>query len=486
MRQRFIPLYLFLYILLLGSCTENTDTIGTTLTDTERTYSETAVTYPVTSKSVKSVNVFSRGRNGYLGQAKDLETDCYLTCNYMTQMRTIGKHQFPDVMSVNINPAKYDPSIERWKQVEADSCWLELYILSSVGDSLTPMKVSVREMSEPYEEGVTYYVDFDPEALNMIRTGKGAVNSYMTYTTSNHVFSDAERAKTNFANYISIGLNDSIYDKNDPTVKYNNYGTYLMRKFYDPATHDNFLNQYKFTHSICPGFYIKHAGGIGNIATIYAARLVVAYVGVVNEQPLYSAFGGTEEVIQKSNLSQSDTELQELIDNNTCTYIKSPAGIWTELELPVEEIMNGHENDTLNTARIFIPRLNNEHMNDYAFKVPQTILMIPTDSISDFFDNQKVANFRNTYLASYASKTNGYTFNNISILISNLYRKKQAGNVSANWNKVTLIPVETTYSTVSSTASQVLTKVTHDMSMSSTRLIKDGLKVSVIYSNKSR
>ena len=486
MRQRFIPLYLFLYILLLGSCTENTDTIGTTLTDTERTYSETAVTYPVTSKSVKSVNVFSRGRNGYLGQAKDLETDCYLTCNYMTQMRTIGKHQFPDVMSVNINPAKYDPSIERWKQVEADSCWLELYILSSVGDSLTPMKVSVREMSEPYEEGVTYYVDFDPEALNMIRTGKGAVNSYMTYTTSNHVFSDAERAKTNFANYISIGLNDSIYDKNDPTVKYNNYGTYLMRKFYDPATHDNFLNQYKFTHSICPGFYIKHAGGIGNIATIYAARLVVAYVGVVNEQPLYSAFGGTEEVIQKSNLSQSDTELQELIDNNTCTYIKSPAGIWTELELPVEEIMNGHENDTLNTARIFIPRLNNEHMNDYAFKVPQTLLMIPTDSISDFFDNQKVANFRNTYLASYASKTNGYTFNNISILISNLYRKKQAGNVSANWNKVTLIPVETTYSTVSSTASQVLTKVTHDMSMSSTRLIKDGLKVSVIYSNKSR
>ena len=486
MRQRFIPLYLFLYILLLGSCTENTDTIGTTLTDTERTYSETAVTYPVTSKSVKSVNVFSRGRNGYLGQAKDLETDCYLTCNYMTQMRTIGKHQFPDVMSVNINPAKYDPSIERWKQVEADSCWLELYILSSVGDSLTPMKVSVREMSEPYEEGVTYYVDFDPEALNMIRTGKGAVNSYMTYTTSNHVFSDAERAKTNFANYISIGLNDSIYDKNDPTVKYNNYGTYLMRKFYDPATHDNFLNQYKFTHSICPGFYIKHAGGIGNIATIYAARLVVAYVGVVNEQPLYSAFGGTEEVIQKSNLSQSDTELQELIDNNTCTYIKSPAGIWTELELPVEEIMNGHENDTLNTARIFIPRLNNEHMNDYAFKVPQTLLMIPTDSISDFFDNQKVANFRNTYLASYASKTNGYTFNNISILISNLYRKKQAGNVSANWNRVTLIPVETTYSTVSSTASQVLTKVTHDMSMSSTRLIKDGLKVSVIYSNKSR
>ena len=110
--------------------------------------------------------------------------------------------------------------------------------------------------------------------------------------------------------------------------------------------------------------------------------------------------------------------------------------------------------------------------------------MIPTDSISDFFDNHKVANFRNTYIATYGSKTNGYTFNNISILISNLYRKKQAGNVSPNWNKVTLIPVETTYSTVSTSATQVLTKVTHDMSMSSTRLMKDGLQISVIYSHK--
>lgn len=484
MIQRFIPLYIFIYIFLLGSCTEDTDTIGTSLTDLEKTFVETAATYPITSNSVKAVNVFSRSRNGYLGKAKDLETDCYLTCNYMTQMRTMGNYQFPGIDSVYINPAKYNPAIEKWKQVEADSCWLELYILSSVGDSLAPMKVSLREMSEPYEEGVTYYVDFDPEALNMIRTGKGSVNSYMTYTISNHVFSDAERAKSTFNNYISIGLNDSIYDKNDPTVKYNNYGTYLMRKFYNPETKANFLNQYKFTHNICPGFYIKHAGGIGNIATIYAARLVVAFVSNIDKKASFSGFGGTEEVIQKSSLAQSDAELQKLIDNNACTYIKAPAGVWTELELPVEDIMKGHENDTLNTARIFIPRLNNDLQNEYAFNIPQTLLMIPTDSISDFFDNKKVANYRNTYMASYGSKTNGYTFNNISILISNLYHKKQAGNVSANWNKVTLIPVEATYSTVSSTASQILTKVTHDMSMSSTKLVKDGLQVSVIYSHK--
>ena len=69
-------------------------------------------------------------------------------------------------------------------------------------------------------------------------------------------------------------------------------------------------------------------------------------------------------------------------------------------------------------------------------------------------------------------------------------RKKKAEaageSLSPNWNKVTLIPVETSYSTVSTTAS-VLTKVTHTMAFNSTKLKKgetdsDNIKISVIYS----
>jgi hypothetical protein len=256
-----------------------------------------------------------------------------------------------------------------------------------------------------------------------------------------------------------------------------------MRKFYDHATSSNFLNQYNFTHNICPGFYIKHEGGVGNIATIYVARLIVYFTNSITKKAMSSAFAGTEEVVQKSSMKQSDTKLQQLIDETSCTYIKSPAGIWTELELPVEDIMKGHENDTLNTARMFIPRINNTVQSNYAFQVPQTLLLVPTDSVSYFFETKQVANYRNTYLSSYATKSNGYTFGNLSILISNMYRNKLAGKASENWNKVTLIPVEATYSTVSST-STVLTKVTHDMSMSSTKLQNNDLKISVIYSRK--
>ncbi len=483
MRQRFIPLYLFISLLFFYSCTEDTDTVGTTLTDVEKMFNDTSYVFPVTSSSVKSFNVYSRSRNGYLGMMKDLETECYLTCNYMTQLRTMGKYQFPGIDTIYINPDKYDPTIEKYKQIEADSCCLELFILSAVGDSLTPMKVSVHDMIKPYEEGITYYTDFDPELEGMVRAGFGAVNSCMTYTTSNHVYSDVQRASSSYANHISIGLNDPYVDKDDPTTTYKNYGTYLMRKFYNPASSGDFLNQYKFTHNICPGFYIKHEGGVGNIATIYVARLIVYFTSSITKKGMSSAFAGTEEVVQKSSLKQSDTKLQQLIDKTDCSYIKSPAGIWTEMELPVESIMKGHESDTLNTARMFIPRINNNAQSDYAFQVPKTLLMVPTDSVSYFFETKQVANYRNTYLASYGSKTNGYTFENLSILISNMYKNKLAGKASDKWNKVTLIPVEATYSTVSS-SSAVLTKVTHDMSMSSTKLQNKDLKISVIYSRK--
>ena len=140
--------------------------------------------------------------------------------------------------------------------------------------------------------------------------------------------------------------------------------------------------------------------------------------------------------------------------------------------------------------------------------------------MNNFFNNKKVADSRTAYLATYSSTTNGYTFANISALVTKTYsvlndtinsvlkaKKAELGTNSLTsemiktikrevadkymadhptWNKVTLIPVETTYSTLSS-GSSILTKVAYDMSLSSTRLQKgsqsnDNIIVSVIYS----
>lgn len=73
--------------------------------------------------------------------------------------------------------------------------------------------------------------------------------------------------------------------------------------------------------------------------------------------------------------------------DESCTYLKSPAGIFTEVTLPVEDIIRGHEKDTLNTATVMFPRINNvDENNAYNFDTPQTVLLLPKDSLKSFFE----------------------------------------------------------------------------------------------------
>ena len=69
----------------------------------------------------------------------------------------------------------------------------------------------------------------------------------------------------------------------------------------------------------------------------------------------------------------------------------------------------------------------------------------------------------------------------------------KSDKTSPNWNKVVIIPVTTTYTTSSSssyygTSSKVLTKVVHDMSLTSTKLVggsenpNDPIQICIIYS----
>ena len=202
-------------------------------------------------------------------------------------------------------------------------------------------------------------------------------------------------------------------------------------------------------------------------------------------------------MLQKTYITQETDKMEELVNDNSCTYLKTPAGIFTELTIPVDEVISSkHINDTLSTARLFIPRINNTQQSAYSLPSPKTLLLIEKDSVDSFFNKEKLADYRSSYLSTLSTTYNGYTFGNISYLISSMYRKRSGSFVSdeeymlqhPNWNKVVLIPVETTYTTLSS--SSELTKVSYDMSLTSTKLAKgtaDNKKITlkVIYSKFS-
>jgi hypothetical protein len=156
-------------------------------------------------------------------------------------------------------------------------------------------------------------------------------------------------------------------------------------------------------------------------------------------------FAATKEVIQANHFQNSD-RLKELVEEKDYTYLKTPAGIFTEVTLPIEEIAEMHMRDTLNAASITFTRYNEKSESKYPMGIPQTLLMVRKCDMHKFFEKNETYDDQTSFIAQYVGSSetaNTYSFPNISPLITQCINEKQASKNDADWNKVVLIPVKT-------------------------------------------
>lgn len=462
----------------IASCDDTTDSIGNSLTDNMDMLKVTTDTFNVATRSIVADSVLSRSTTGYLGKIRDIETGNYITGDFMAQFSTLENYKLPEKDSI--------VSLQDG-EVIADSCSIRLFYTDYYGDSLATMNITAYEMNEPMKEGVKYYSNFDPIAEGLIRNDGMKVNK--TYTLTDLSISDEDRAdESSYTPNIKINLNKPYTDKNG--VTYNNYGTYIMRMYYEYP--DRFKNSYNFIHEVCPGFYFKTNDGIGSMAYITVSQLNI-YFRYLNDSTYVgtTSFSATEEVLQTTNISNDKQNIADLANDNTCTYLKTPAGIFTEITLPVDEITENHSNDTINTAKISLTRINNNTHDEYSLSAPSTLLMIPKDSLYTFFENGDNVDYKKSFIATYSSSTNQYTFNNISGMITYMADIKKKGlaensnwlSEHPDWNRVVVIPVS-----VTTNSSSQIVKIVHDMSLTSTKLVGgsenpyEPIKINVIYS----
>jgi predicted small secreted protein len=438
--------------LTFAACDDTTEGIGGSITNKIDNINISNSAFNVTTKSIVADSVLSRNNTGLIGKMKDPETGNYVKGDYMTQLGVLPTFS---VDTLDIKKANNG-------SIEADSCYLLVSYNASYGDTIAPMKVTAYEMTEPMREDQEYYSNYDAFK-------NGWVNENNPHWSSNYNLSNTSDVK-NFKIYLN-----KEYKKDGKTYK--NYGSYILQTYAEHPKY--FKTNFKFLHNVCPGFYIKNVGGTGNMAKIWNTELIFywkktikAKDGVTDSTGIgYNRFDGTEEVLQLNKIENDTENLKKLAskDQEKCTYLKSPAGIFTEVTLPIKDIMKGHEKDTLNTATISFPRLNNENEdNPYNFATPSTILMVQKDSLQSFFEKSKLADNRTSYTASYSSTgsyKNAYTFQNIANLVSAMYKNKGKGE---NWNKVVLVPVNVITTTQGYTT--VISKINHDMSLASTRL----------------
>lgn len=436
--------------LTFAACDDTTEGIGGSITNKIDNINISNSAFNVTTKSIVADSVLSRNNMGLIGKMKDPETGNYVKGDYMTQLSVLP--------TFDVDTLDYIKQANKGS-IEADSCYLLVSYNASYGDTIAPMKVTAYEMTKPMSEDKEYYSNYDAFK-------NGWVNENNQHWSSNYNLSNTSNVK-NFKIYLN-----KKYKKDGKTYK--NYGSYIMQTY---AEHpEYFKTNFKFLHNVCPGFYIKNVGGTGNMAKIWNTELIFYWTRhkTINKDSTavsigYNRFDGTEEVLQLNKIENDTENLKKLASQEDWTYLKSPAGIFTEVTLPIDDIMKGHEKDTLNTATISFPRLNNaDEDNPYNFATPSTILMVQKDSLQSFFEKSKLADNRTSYTASYSSTgtyKNAYTFQNIANLVSAMYKNKGKGE---NWNKVVLVPVNVITTTQGYTT--VISKINHDMSLASTRL----------------
>lgn len=480
----------------ISSCDENTVSIGQSLTSDEDQLDVTSQAFDVQTRTVIAdtvfddnnsehfASVFTQSATCYLGLVRDPETKADVKSEFATQFHLLDVTKIPE--------AKKFLSLADKKPI-ADSCDMILYVSNpfNTADTLASVKMTIHELAETLEPGVKYYSNFNPMKLNMVRTA--GLNKSKMFSYKNLLDKDSLRSTSTYLNNIRISLNEPYTDKDN--ITYNNYGTYIIRKYHEHPEY--FKNSYAFSHHVCPGFFFEITDGYGFHAKVsnIGLRLYYTIQGDTSVVKTNLTLAGTREVQQTTLITNDKQAMKKLAEETTHTYIKSPAGLFTEVTLPIKDIKKDHINDSLIAAKISFQRINDESSDSRMFGIPNTLLMVQEDSLKNFFEGNKVPNQSTSFYANYNyinstyNATNTYNFINISTLISKMWNQYQEGirNDAAweqkhpNWNKVLLVPVS--YESGSSTNAQ------HDMSLTSTRLVGgannpyEPVKINIVYAN---
>ena len=464
---------------------DNTGSLGI-YDDADAVYTS-AETFSVTTRSLPLDSVISSTTKSYLGEAYDPSTGVNVKAEFLSQFHTFENYRLPDTTLI---------SSRLGDSLVCDSVVLRLYFNNYYGSATNPLKVAVYEldtMNVVREDSMYYSTIKLDEFRNPKRTdGQGNIVplTEKAFTATDYTVSDARRSS-------------DTYYKNVHIVLPRDYGTHLLRLI---AKNPHYTrDSYQFSHHVCPGFFFSLKSGTGTILVIDVSTLDIYFKHMVNgqEEVGLSRFSATAEVIQSTRITNDGIEAKAPVDPDSkqplpptenATYVTAPAGIATEMTLPIDEIFAGHESDSISRANITLTRYNPKE--ETIFGAPSTLLMLRKSQQKTFFEKGQVTDNITSYYTSFSSGSNTYTFNNIGRLVSYLYRQKQqvmrqkglsSDQYNAqypDWNKVVLSAVSVT--TNKNTGSVVV--VRPDFALSSASLVggTQSLQLQVLYSAKAQ
>ena len=481
-----VPLALGMAVNLM-SCDDDTAFIGSEIMPGGDNVSTSMAEFNVLSRSFQVDSVTANTNDCFLGSVVDPETRAKTECGFLAQFHVMDNYQFPDESRL----------IKDEKGNLADSCDIRISFSSYYGDSLATMKLHVAELdtNKVMEENSTYYTNFNPSDF----INEQGVKTSLAYSIKDLTRPDAE---TNGGQYLRSVIVRLPKD----------YGTYIIKKYYENPSF--FKNSFQFIRHVCAGFYFNTVGSVGSMinAEVSTLNVYFRYRTKIGDKDTIvdgmQRMGATEEVIQSTRVENRLSE--DMLDQtNPFTYLKTPTGIFTEVTLPVGEVVaKEHYTDTINGAKINFRKHNSTEDVKFKLNPPSDVLMVRKTVAAEFFEKKRLPEVKDSYLTSYNGMTNSYMFPNISQMLTAMKLERDHGagvlpgddeaarnakysvweKQNPDWNKVLLIPVKADYNVVTDMygyTTKKLLQVRNEMGLNSVKLeggTSDNLKMTVIYS----
>ena len=455
MKKSFV--YILVALICCIACDDNTGTLGNSITPGSDSIDIKTRTYYATTRSVAVDSVLGKTSKVYLGRFTDPQTGSLLEADFIAQFNCVeGGNVFPPADSI-----KGDSAVRTE---------LRLFFTTLFGDSTNTMEAEVYQLLNTLEEGEKYYTNVDP---TLFYDPSSAPLTKKVYTAIDYTLEDSE-------------LSDNEHYANVCIPLPNHIGNEMIKTY--RSNPEFFANATSFIENICSGYYIKSTHGDGTVLYIDQVALNVHFADMNTDSVYVTQFVSSEEVLQTSRFSTQ--KVDHLVADSTCTYLKTPAGIFTEVTLPIAEMTA--DGDSINSAKIIFTRYNDAEETRYQFGTPETLLLVRKSEMDTFFEKNRLTDNVSAFYTTYNKTYNRYEYSNIARLIIHAENERQAwltahpnatesdyDTINPDWNKVVLIPVTTIKDSNGS-----IVNFRHDLSLNSARLVggNDKIEIKVICS----
>lgn len=390
------------------ACDDDLNSIGSSVQPSNDGIYVGVDTFYFSAKTVKWDSIYARTTKGLLGEYNDpifgnIKSD-YLCEFYCPKVITFENR----VQSI-------------------DSVRLYLEVSGYVGDTISPFGVSVYKVNKELDRN--FYTNVNPskycDLSKVIGRNTFSLNQFPFRGNSSYKYK-----------MIPIRLEESV-------------GESIYKEYIDnPETFKNSDALKKFF----PGIYITTTLGNDVLMNIESTTFAIyySYMGrnkkntadsLYTKQPF--SLSVTPEVVQMNHVENNDIDDLSLNNNKNKAYLKTPAGVYTELTIPLKKIATKVGKDTIVNAANFSLTGLTEDEQFSAFNRPTRLLFINKDSVDNFFSQKQLPDNVTSFLIRRTANGNRYNFGNISNLF-NFYLKKfrEENNTNVPDLKYLVIPVD--------------------------------------------